>query len=274
MGFLKTAGLLSFPSISLDSPTYPETTSEVIEVTRHNIRLKNLPLSFSGLKIVHLTDIHHSKYVSFNDVFRMVTLANQQKPDIVVLTGDYITWSKKFIQPVAAALKNLKARLGVYAVLGNHDFRVDAEKITFALEKAQIEVLRNTSRRIDHRGDSLWIAGVDEYSYGRSNIPKALFGIPSSQPKILLAHNPEIISQAAHHQVDFVLSGHTHGGQVKIPYLKPLNSMTQPNQGFLEGFVRNGKTQMYISRGLGKVVVPVRIFCPPEIPVFRLQKSG
>jgi len=246
----------------------------VIEVTRHNIRLKNLPLSFNGLRIVQLTDIHHSKYVSFNDVFRMVKLANQQKPDIVVLTGDYITWSKKFIQPVAEALKNLKARLGVYAVLGNHDFRVDAEKISSALEKAQIEVLRNTSRRIDYRGDSLWIAGVDEYSYGQSNIPKALFGIPSLQPKILLAHNPEIISLAAHHQVDFVLSGHTHGGQVKIPYLKPLNSMTQPNQGFLEGFVRNGKTQMYISRGLGKVVVPLRILCPPEIPVFYLQKSA
>jgi predicted MPP superfamily phosphohydrolase len=273
-GFLKTASLLSFSSISLDSPSHPVTTTEVIEVTRHSIRLKNLPQSFNGLRIVHLTDIHHSKYVSFNDVFRMVTLANQQKPDIVALTGDYITWSKKFIQPVAQALKNLKARLGVYAVLGNHDFRVDAEEITSALEKAQIEVLRNTSRRIDYKGDSLWIAGVDEYSYGQSNIPKALYGIPSSQPKILLAHNPEIISLAAHHQVDFVISGHTHGGQVKIPYLKPLNSMTQPNQGLLEGFVRNGKTQMYISRGLGKVVVPVRILCPPEIPVFCLQKSA
>jgi uncharacterized protein len=273
-GFLKTASFLSLSSISLDSPATPAGSNEAIEVTRHNIRLKNLPPSFSGLRIVHLTDIHHSKYVSFNDVFRMVTLANQQKPDIVVLTGDYITWSKKFIQPVAEALKNLKARLGVYAVLGNHDFRVDAERVTSALEKARIEVLRNTSRRIDYKGDSLWIAGVDEYSYGQSNIPKALLGIPSSQPKILLAHNPEIISLAAHHQVDFVLSGHTHGGQVKIPYLGPLNSMTQPHQGFLEGFVRNGTTQMYISRGLGKVVVPLRIFCPPEIPVFHLQKSA
>ena len=201
----------------------------------------------------------------------MVELANQQLPDLVFLTGDYITWSKKYIGPVAEALKNLKSSLGCYAVLGNHDFRVDAEAITQALERANIRVLRNGSGCVEHGGEKLWVAGVDEYSYGRSDIPRALRNVPGFHPKILLAHNPEIFQHAVNHQVDFVLSGHTHGGQVRIPYLSPLNSMTQPGQEHLEGLVQLGNTRMYISRGLGKVVVPLRILCPPEIAVFELQ---
>jgi predicted MPP superfamily phosphohydrolase len=267
--FLQTASLFSLSSLS----TTPSelVASEEIEVSNHTVRLKNLPQTFDGLKLVHLTDIHHSKFVSFNDVFRMVELSNRQDPDVVLLTGDYITWSKKFIAPVAEALRGLKSRLGVYAVLGNHDIRVDAEQLTQALEKVQIRVLRNASARIDLKGDSLWIGGVDEYMYGQSDIPKAMKHVPRSQPRILLAHNPEIMVEAVGHQVDFVLSGHTHGGQIKIPYMRSLNVVTQPGRKILEGFVRSGKTQMYISRGLGKVVVPVRILCPPEIPVFYLR---
>lgn len=267
--FLQTASLFSLSSLSTDSSAL--VASEEIEVSSHTIRLKNLPRAFDGLKLVHLTDIHHSKFVSFNDVFRMVELSNQQDPDVVLLTGDYITWSKKFIAPMAEALRHLKSRLGVYAVLGNHDIRVDADQVTQALEKVQIKVLRNASARIDLKGDSLWVGGVDEYMYGQSDIPLAMRDVPRSQPRILLAHNPEILDEAASHQVDFVLAGHTHGGQIKIPYMRSLNIVTQPGREILEGFVRNGKTQMYISRGLGKVVVPVRILCPPEIPVFYLH---
>jgi len=267
--FLQTASVFSLSSLSTNSSTL--LASEEIEVSSHTVRIKNLPRSFDGLKLVHLTDIHHSKFISFNDVFRMVELANQQDPDVVLLTGDYITWSKKFISPVAEALRNLRSRLGVYAVLGNHDIRVDADQVTQALENVRIRVLRNASARIELKGDSLWIGGVDEYMYGQSDIQRAMRDVPRSQPRILLAHNPEILAEAAGHQVDFVAAGHTHGGQVKIPYMRSLNIVTQPGREILEGFVRNGKTQMYISRGLGKVVVPVRILCPPEIPVFYLR---
>ena len=118
--FLKTASSFSLPFFSPAAPTQRFITNHEIEVSRHNIRLCNLPSVFEGSRVVHLTDIHHSKYVSFNAVYRMVTLANRQKPDLVVLTGDYITWSKKYIRPMAEALKDLRSRLGVYAVLGNH----------------------------------------------------------------------------------------------------------------------------------------------------------
>lgn len=269
--FLQTASLFSLSSLSAASSTYQLVGTEEIEVTQHTVRLKNLPRVFDGLKLVHLTDIHHSKFVSLNEVLRMVELSNQQDPDVVLLTGDYITWSKKFISPVGEALGNLKSRFGVYAVLGNHDVRVNADQVAQALKKAHIEVLRNASARIDLRGEGLWIAGVDEYMYGESDIPAAMMEIPRLQPRILLAHNPEIIGEAARHQIDFVLAGHTHGGQVRIPYMRSINVVTQPGREVLEGFVSNGRTQMYISRGLGKVVVPLRILCPPEIPVFYLR---
>jgi len=270
--FLKAASSFNLPLLSLEVPTSRFLNRE-IEVSRHTVRLRNLPAAFEGLTAVHLTDIHHSKYVSFNAVYRMVALANRQRPDMVFLTGDYVTWSRKYIQPMGEALRHLNARLGVYAVLGNHDLRVDAESVTRTLRSVGIKVLRNASSRLDHRGYSLWLAGVDEYSYGQSDLSKALRGIPEGSPRILLAHNPEIISLAAEHQVDFVAVGHTHGGQVKLPGLRSLKSITRPGQEFLEGFVSAGRTQMYISRGLGKVVVPLRIKCPAEIPVYTFRSS-
>ncbi|MEW5977803.1 MAG: metallophosphoesterase [Acidobacteriota bacterium] len=269
--FISTAGLVSLsPALPFESSLYRLRGKDQIEVTRHAVWIKNLPRAFGNLKVAQLSDIHHSKFISFNDVYRMVELTNRQRPDLVFLTGDYVTWSRKFIQPVAEALRNLKPRLGSFAVLGNHDFRVGPQDVTRALEGAGIRVLRNDSVRIDQYGESLWITGVDDSSSGQCDLEKALTPVPSRHPTILLAHNPEIIGQAVEREVDFIASGHTHGGQVKIPYLKPLHSVTQPGRDILEGFVRSGKTQMYISRGLGKVVVPLRILCPPELPVFRL----
>ena len=174
---------------------------------------------------------------------------------------------------MAGALGDLRARYGVFGVLGNHDIRVDAEAVTQALQGVGIQVLWNASARVNRRGQSLWLSGVDEYSYGQSDLARAFEGLPATAPKILLAHNPEIITKATEHQVDFVAAGHTHGGQVKLPGLKSLNTLTQPTQEFLEGFVSSGRTQMYISRGLGKVVLPLRIKCPAEIPVYTFRSS-
>ena len=272
--FLKTASSFGFPLLSTDFQPPRFLTNREIEITRHTVTLRNLPTAFDGFRAVHLTDIHHSKYVSFNAVYRMVALANRQRPDLVFLTGDYVTWSKKYIGPVAEALKHLKARYGVFGVLGNHDIRVDGEAVTQALEKVGIRMLRNSSAPVDRWGQTLWLSGVDEFSYGQSDLARAFEYLPRTAPKILLAHNPEIIGQATEHQVDFVAAGHTHGGQVKLPGLRSFNTLTQPTQEFLEGFVSAGRTQMYISRGLGKVVLPLRIKCPAEIPVYTFRSSS
>ena len=178
--FLKTASSFSFPFLSADFPSARFLTNREIEVTRHTVTLRNLPLAFDGFRVVHLTDIHHSKYVSFNAVYRMVALANRQRPDLVFLTGDYVTWSKKYIAPMADALKDLRARYGVFGVLGNHDIRVDAHAVTQALERVGIQVLRNASARVDRRGQTLWLSGVDEYSYGQSDLTRAFEGLPQT----------------------------------------------------------------------------------------------
>jgi hypothetical protein len=164
--FLKTASSFGFPLFSPDFQTPRFLTNREIEVTRHTVTC--------GICCQHLTDsrgsptdIHHSKYVSFNAVYRMVALANRQRPDLVFLTGDYVTWSKKYIAPMADALRDLRARYGVFGVLGNHDIRVDAEAVTRALQGVGIQVLRNASARVNRRGESLWLSGVDEYSYGK-----------------------------------------------------------------------------------------------------------
>ncbi|MBI1750826.1 MAG: metallophosphoesterase [Acidobacteria bacterium] len=241
-----------------------------IEVTEHRIRLHNLPENFRGLRIVQLSDIHHSLFLPFHAVLDAVSLANRLKPDVIALTGDFVTYSRAYIEPVAAILGTLRARHGVFAVLGNHDFRVDAGEVTRALERHAIEVLRNRHTLIRHAGHSLPIAGIDDLGYS-ADLSRALHGIRPGAPSILLSHNPKIIRRAAHCQVSLVLSGHTHGGQINLPFAGTVFGRSPERMRFKSGWDRLGPTQIYVSRGIGTVVLPLRVRCPAEIPHFHLQ---
>ncbi|HWT80791.1 MAG TPA: metallophosphoesterase, partial [Candidatus Methylomirabilis sp.] len=223
-----------------------------------------------GLTIVHLSDIHHSLFTPLEDVRRAVHLANELRPDLVALTGDYVTFSPLYIWPVARALGKLHTRLGVFAVLGNHDFQVDAGEMTRALQAQHIRVLRNSHQSLRHGTAPLWIAGVDDLWWRSDDLPAALKSVPARDPKILLCHNPLGIHQAAAHGVDLVLSGHTHGGQVKLPVFRFLYR-SKPGERFIEGWNRLHGTQIYVNRGIGKVLVPIRVACPPEIACLRLR---
>ncbi|HUY12233.1 MAG TPA: metallophosphoesterase [Terriglobia bacterium] len=233
-------------------------------VTEVDIWLRRLPSGHDGLGIIHLTDIHHGLFTSLAAVQRAVQIANQLKPDLVALTGDYVTLSPAYIGPVARALGKLHARLGVFAVLGNHDFQVDAEAVTKALRDQQIQVLRNARRPLRTSSGTLWLVGVDDLWWSSDDLPSALDSVPAGDAKILLCHNPKGILQASHQGIDLVLSGHTHGGQVRLP---GVNFLYRSKLGtrFVEGWNRLGETQIYVNRGIGKVVVPVRVSCPPEI---------
>ncbi|MCL4523160.1 MAG: metallophosphoesterase [Acidobacteria bacterium] len=241
-----------------------------IEVTEHRIRLHNLPASFDGLRIVQLTDIHHGLFLPFHAVLDAVEMANRLQPDVIALTGDFVTYSRGYIEPVAAILGTLRARHGVFAVLGNHDFRVDAGAVTRALQHHSIEVLRNRHTLVRHAGQALPIAGIDDFRYG-ADLPRALRGIRPGVPTILLSHNPKIIRRAAVHQVGLVLSGHTHGGQINLPLAGTVFGRKPEQMRFRSGWDRLGPTQIYVSRGIGTVVLPVRVRCPAEIPQFHLQ---
>lgn len=243
------------------------------EITQTEIHMRRLHAAHDGLKIVHLTDIHLSLFTSIEEVHRVVTIANLLQPDIVALTGDYVTFSPSYIRPVAQALGRLRARLGIFAVLGNHDFRVDAEEVTRALRAQRIRVLRNAHYALRSNGGTLWLAGIDDLWFASDDLPAALQSIPARDPKILLCHNPDAIGRASRLGVDLMLSGHTHGGQVRLPILRSFYR-SKPGERFIDGWNQLGNTQIYVSRGIGKVVVPVRVACPPEITCLRLRRDN
>jgi predicted MPP superfamily phosphohydrolase len=242
---------------------------ESLEISEHRISLARLPAAFHGFRIVQITDIHHGLFLPLQAVADAVALANALEPDLVVLTGDFVTYSPAYIEPVAFALGRLRARHGVYAVLGNHDFRVGAGAISRALRQQGIEVLRNQHTALRRRGERLHLAGIDDLRY-RADLSRALRGIPEGSPTILLSHNPDIIHEAAQRRVNLVLSGHTHGGQVNLPLVGNVYSRSRRGMRFKAGWDCLGATQIYVSRGIGTVVVPLRYRCPAEIPHLHL----
>ena len=271
----KTARRGGLTTLSLSSPESnvpPPGLSPDPEITEANIWLRRLAAAHDGLKIVHLTDIHHSLFTPLEDVQRAVHLANLLRPDIVALTGDYVTLSPSYIWPVARALGKLRARQGVFAVLGNHDFQVDADAITQALRAQHIRVLRNGHHALRCGSATLWVVGIDDLWWGYDDLPAALRSVPARDPKILLCHNPLGIWRAVKHGVDLMLSGHTHGGQVRLPVVRSLYR-SKLGERFVEGWNRLDGTQIYVNRGIGKVVVPVRVGCPPEIACLRLRRA-
>jgi len=260
-------------SFHLDSAAPERTAGTVscrVSVTDQRIWLNGLPEAFSGLRVLQLSDIHHSLFFPLDRVAAVVELCNRLKPDLVALTGDFVTYSRRSIEPVAEMLGTLRARLGVVAVLGNHDFRVGADIVQRALRRQRIRVLRNRHMMLRDGGEALPIAGVDDLGYG-ADLPAALRGIPDGSPTILLAHNPRLVRRAARHGVGLVLSGHTHGGQVNLPLLGTVYGRSPEQLRFKIGWDRLGATQIYVSRGIGTIVLPWRLRCPAEIPCLELQ---
>jgi predicted MPP superfamily phosphohydrolase len=245
-------------------------TARRIHVTDQRIWLNGLPEAFRGFRILQLSDMHHSRYVPLERAERMVEMANRLRPDLVALTGDFVSYSRASIEPIARVLGGLYARSGVVAVLGNHDFRVDARAIERALSARGIEVLRNRHFLLRKRGSVLAIAGVDDYHYG-ADPERALAGIPEGVTSVLLAHNPRQLGSLVERGVGLVLSGHTHGGQVNLPLLGTIYGRSPEKLRYKIGWDRMGDTQIYVSRGIGTIVLPWRLRCPAEMPWLELM---
>jgi predicted MPP superfamily phosphohydrolase len=177
------------------------------------------------------------------------------------------------IGPAAELLGRLRARYGVYAVLGNHDFRVDADAITQALRNQRIDVLRNRHISMRFGSKSIYLIGVDDYGYG-ADLRRAIRGVPRDAATVLLAHNPRVIHLASRHNVSLVLSGHTHGGQVNLPLLGTVYGRSPERLRYKIGWDRMGATQIYVSRGIGTIVLPWRLRCPAEITHLELLQGA
>ncbi|PYS73881.1 MAG: metallophosphoesterase [Acidobacteria bacterium] len=243
----------------------------MLTIEHERIELKRLPKSFESFRVVQLSDIHHGPFSDPSQIERAVDTANRLQPDIIALTGDYISKERHYAAPCAEMLGRLRARFGVYAVLGNHDHWVDAALITDLFRAEGITMLVNQGMRFELNGSAFWLAGVDDTMVGLEDISLALAGSREDEMKLLLAHNPIVLRRAARADVDLVLSGHTHGGQVALR--SEPSASGGPRRRFLKGLGRLGNTQIYVNRGLGTVVLPIRYGCPPEVSLLELRCS-
>lgn len=244
----------------------------MLSIERQEIFLKRLPPKLDGLRIVHLSDLHYGPLVNPKHLERAVKAANDLRPDVIALTGDYISQDRMYAAPCAEVVGKLRARHGVYAVLGNHDHWTDATLIADLFRAEGIRVLINEGTRMDLRGETFWLAGVDDTMVGLEDLSLALAGSTDDELKLLLAHNPIILRRAARASVDLVLSGHTHGGQVAWRSEKSRSG--RPRRRMMRGLGRRGNTQIYVTRGLGTVVLPIRYGCPPEVSVLELRSAS
>lgn len=239
-----------------------------LSLEKVTIVLDRLPSALDGLKIIHLSDIHHSPFTDIEHISRVVRVANRLRPDMFVLTGDYVSHDREYIGPAAAELGKLDAQYGVHACLGNHDHWTDADLVAHMFRAEGINMLVNQGFRFEARGASFWMAGVDDYMVGKTDVAAALSGSFPDEMKLLLAHNPIIFRQSIRAGIDLTLSGHTHGGQIK---LREGEKRIIRRRKLSSGLHARKGSQIYITRGIGTVVVPMRYQCPPEISLLELR---
>lgn len=239
-----------------------------LSLEKISIKIKRLPKKLDGFRLIHLSDIHHSPFTNLEHIIRAVKVSNRLKPDMFVLTGDYVSHETSYITPVAKVLGELKSEFGTFACLGNHDHWTDPEMITASFRANGMTVLINEGLRFEARGASFWLAGVDDHLVGKTDLPSAVRGSYADEMKLLLAHNPIIFRQAVKEKIDLVLSGHTHGGQVKF---RDQVKRILPRRKLTNGLHGRKDTQIYITRGIGTVVLPIRYQCPPEISLIELK---
>ncbi len=252
-----------------------------VVVRRVEIPLSRLPEAFDGLTIAQLSDLHYDPHFSAGVIRKAVELVVQLNPDLVALTGDFVTLSQfrdvdpaaaKVASPCADLLAPLRPRFGVYAVLGNHDSFTDPVYVTEALTARGIKVLQNEALPVEREGQRMWIAGVQDVLTGFADLDTALRGVSHSEAVVLLAHEPDYADEAAKHPVDLQLSGHSHGGQIRFPLLPPL-SLPRLARKYPIGLRNVGRMTLYTNIGLGTIVVPIRVLAPPEVTLFTLRTA-
>ena len=242
-------------------------------ITETDIFIRDLPAAFEGFRITQLTDVHHSRILGLSEIQRVVDLAQATKPDLFALTGDYTTTYRRFIEPCAEALGRLSAPEGVWAVLGNHDHYTDPALTTRALQKNHITVLNNANTTLRRHADALQLCGVDDFSWGGFDWNWASRGLNAQRPTVLLSHQPIVLDLPETESVSLVLSGHTHGGQIRLPFIGAPAKFLTKDLKYAQGLFRRGSTQLYVASGTGVIGLPVRFGVRPEIAVLRLRRA-
>jgi predicted MPP superfamily phosphohydrolase len=274
------AGLCGAAALALYSS---EIERHWTEVTHLDVSLAGLSHVFDGMRIAQLSDIHLDNLTEPFYLRHVVQKVNRMQPDAVFLTGDYVSdgltsneFARKAALQCASILSELECR-NRYAVLGNHDVAVGEKEVAAALRAHGITVLRNASLPIERPGGRFWLAGIDDpvwgHPYPEVAIPPAIRNVPN-EPVVLLCHAPDyaddLLAQPVGQTISLMLSGHTHGGQVRLPILGALE-LPSLGKKYVEGLFRLGAMQLYVNRGIGTIGLPFRFNCPPEITMFTLR---
>jgi predicted MPP superfamily phosphohydrolase len=258
-----------------------EIARHMIDLVDTTIHIANLPSAFHGFRIAQISDIHLDEFTEPLFLEHVVNRINALQPDLVLVTGDFITrGSLTFISSNHAAhraaeiLSQLKAPQ-TYTILGNHDVSVSSALVVGALKSFKIPVLVNEYIAIERGGSRFWLCGTDDAGSGHPDLDMTLPEKPDA-PVILMVHEPDYADDVVKHprgkSVDLMLSGHSHGGQVRLPFYGPL-ILPPLGQKYVEGHFRFGQMQLYVNRGIGAVGLPFRFDCPPEITVLTLQPA-
>jgi predicted MPP superfamily phosphohydrolase len=249
-------------------------------VTRYQtIELEQWPRELSDLRIAVLSDIHAGgRFIDERKLRLIVERTNELQPDLIVILGDYISGGRNHhaMDPevFAPALKDFHAPLGVYTVLGNHDWWFNGERVRSALEANGLKVLENDAARIDARGTSFWLVGLPDLWTRTPRIPQTLAKVPEGAPMIAMAHNPDIFPQLPQ-RVSLLLAGHTHGGQVKFPLIGTVVHTTDFGDHYEAGHVFENGHHLFVTTGIGTSIIAVRFRVPPEIVLLTVKsKSG
>lgn len=244
------------------------------------IRLTRLPESFNGFRIAQLSDIHFGPYMGAGRLQRALRLAQSFEPDLVVFTGDFVSSpfgrsngpaGARFAEPCADVIARWKG-VPLVAILGNHDHWNGAAIVAAALMERGIRLLRNESFPVERGRERLWITGVDDVFERKADLPRALSSVAAGETTLLLAHEPDYANLVAKFSVDLQLSGHSHGGQVRIPGVGPI-VLPSLARKYHTGLYRVHDLQVYTSRGLGVISPPVRFNCPPEVGLITLLRG-
>ena len=243
-----------------------------IETPTVEVVLRGLPRRLDGLRAALISDLHAGPHFGPREMERVVSMSNALNPDVVALLGDFVARYPADITTVTDRVGDLVAPLGIFAVLGNHDYWVNVSLVEAALRNAGVRLLKNSGVHFKRADARLWLAGLDDARWGQPDLAAALKGAGEGEVIVLLAHNPILARAAAGWGVPLVLSGHTHGGQIRLPGLGPL-ILPIHDRTLAYGFIRLGSTQLYVNRGVGSGTPPVRLGARPEITVLILRSG-
>lgn len=246
---------------------------KMLEVVRITLYQRRLPEAFDGMKIAHFSDFHLGFQTGARDVKKIVKAINQEKPDLICFTGDMVDGSADAMREAVDSFAALKAPLGVLSILGNHDFD-DVNQLISLQKKAGFTVLRNENVLLKRNGGRMAVAGLDDQLLGSPDPEKALKGIPERMYTLLMMHEPDYADWAAQYHFDLQLSGHSHGGQVRLPWIGEV--ITPPgSKNYVKGLYTIGRShmQLYVNRGIGTTGLPFRFLCKPELTILTLRKK-